>query len=191
LSILAVVFGGLYVVANGLAVVVAIVVAVSVEEAVYRFALPAILAMILMKIGVAKRLALIIAVVVAIGFFAAMPGHVTQLVDVRSWSAFLAFSLLMTHAVWRGRSLFAPIVAHAVYDFATIGMQNGDISSALRVAGAAATLLALVVIAAHPKVRVIDIRDSVSVLGGSAGGSLPSIIDDGELASEAPDGSLR
>lgn len=159
LLVLALLFGGLYISSNGVGVTAAIFVAVGIEEGVYRLALPVVIAFVAVQLGVQQRMALLLAIVFSIALFALMPGHLSQLNDLKSYAAFAAFSLLMSHAVWRGKSLFAPIVAHAVYDFATIGMQNGDISSALRIAGAAATLLALVVIAAHPKVRVIDLRE--------------------------------
>ena len=158
LLVIATMFAILYARSNGWSVTVAILVAVSTEEVVYRFALPALLTLVVMRWGVHARHAMVFSLVVSIALFVAMPGHLTQIDGVRSAMSFVAFSILMAHAVWRGRSLFAPIVAHAAYDYATIGMQNGDVSTLLRVAGAAASLLALVVIAAHPKMRVIDIR---------------------------------
>lgn len=153
------VFASIYVVDNGFGVTLAIFAAVSIEEIVYRFTLPVLLSLLAIKLGVRAHYALLLGIGLSIALFAAMPGHVVQLHDLRSWMAFVAFSILMSHAVWRGRSLFAPIVAHAVYDYATIGMNNGDIPSLLRVAGAATALLALIVIAAHPKIRVIDLRE--------------------------------
>jgi hypothetical protein len=128
LSVLAIVFGSLYVSSNGFDTSVAIVVAVGVEEVVYRLAIPIVFTLIAVRLGMHERPALLLALGVSVLLFAAMPGHVEQLTDVRSWSSFVAFTILMSHAVWRGNSLFAPVVAHAVYDFATLGMQDGDIS---------------------------------------------------------------
>jgi hypothetical protein len=161
LLVIAVMFGALYIRSNGYAITLAILAAVSLEEIVYRFALPALLSLLMMQWGVNSRHAMVFALVTSTALFIAMPAHVTQMDDLRSVMAFIAFSILMAHAVWRGRSLFAPIVAHAAYDFATIGMQNGDVSSLLRVAGAGASLLALMVIAAHPRMRVIDLREPI------------------------------
>jgi hypothetical protein len=164
LLLLGLLFGALYVDANGFGVTMAIVAAVGVEEVVYRFAVPVVIAVVLQRFGVRQRSGVLVGVAISIVLFALMPGHLAQLNSFEAWSALIAFSLLMSHAVWRGKSLFAPVAAHAVYDFATLGMQDGDISSLLRVAGAAATLLAMVVIAAHPKVRVIDLREPMSAL---------------------------
>jgi hypothetical protein len=174
LLVLGVVFGGLYVTSNGWGVTLAIIAAVSVEEVVYRFAVPVLVALGLQRFGVPQRNALLAGIALSVGLFALMPGHLAQLNSFEAWSALVAFSVLMSHAVWRGKSLFAPVVAHAIYDFATIGMQDGDISSLLRVAGAAATLFAMVIIAAHPKVRVIDIREPASGMRQSEG--IPQVL---------------
>lgn len=157
------IFGGAFVVHNGFGVTAAILVAVGMEEVIYRLALPAVITLCAVCLGARPRVALFLSVGIAIALFAAMPGHREQLHDLRSYLALIAFSVLMSHAVWRGNSLLAAVFAHAVYDYVTLGMQVGDVSSLLRICGAAAALLSLAIIASHPKVQIIDLRDTVTV----------------------------
>lgn len=159
LSAVGLLFASRYVKANGYDEMAAVLVAVSVEEAVYRFANPVVVMLTLSLFGVSKRVGLAVGLILSIALFAVMPGHLSQLVGLANWVALISFSLLMSYAVWRGKSLFVAILGHAIYNYANIGMQQGDITPELRFVGAAAALLALAIVAARPKTRVVDVRE--------------------------------
>src|SRR6201995_299749 len=95
LTVMGLLFASRYVVDNGLGVTTAVFVAVSMEEVVYRLAIPTLLTLLLSRM-MGVRIALMLCLVVSVALFASIPGHQAQLHDGRGWVAFVAFSALMS-----------------------------------------------------------------------------------------------
>ena len=122
----------------------AVVMTAVLEEAIFRLALPGLLAMILVWAGLRPTAALVVALVVAAGTFATMPGHLAQIEAPQMISIFFAFAILMTYVVWRGRFLWPAMLTHAAVDFFTLAYLDGVLSALQRVLGILACLLAMV-----------------------------------------------
>lgn len=144
----------------------------AVEEVVYRLAVPALVALGLMAVGRSRGPSVMAGVVAGALFFAGLPGHLDQLRQPFELVIFIAFAIVMSHAVWQGRTIVPAIVAHATTNFLTMAMLYGSLPSVVRDLGVAISLGLLLVYGLRaPAVDpeddeeelIIDLRDSVRI----------------------------
>jgi len=137
-------------------VALALVAAVVSQEVVFRFAIPFFIALFLVSRGAYWRDGLFVGLGVSTALFLVAPGEFSEL---RAGGVFIAMSVLLAHAVWSGKTLIAPIAAHALYSFLTVSVVHVDLSTSARLSFTAASLFLLATLGLEGKVRVIDIRE--------------------------------
>ena len=86
----------------------------------------------------------IVALLAAGLVFTLLPGHVAQMSDGLHALPFACLGVVLGYAVLRTGALFPAAVVHALLNLATIAALEGEVSSAVRSALAAAALVALV-----------------------------------------------
>lgn len=99
-----------------------LVVAALGEELVYRVAVPATVAVILVTTGLVENRARIWGLVVAGMWFMALPGHREQITSVGAFLSLLFFTLLASILVYRSGSLLPMALGHAVANLTTVLM---------------------------------------------------------------------
>jgi hypothetical protein len=160
----------------------AILVAALDEEIVFRFAVPALVAAVLVVLHVPSRPARVSGLVVGAAWFVLLPGHRVQWHTVADVLPFIAFAALAAIVVYRSGSILATAATHAVMNMLTIISFGGDMT---RLARSITTGVLLILLmsgygfvrprsrdADHEPDTVIDLRDGVQ----------PSISERGEPA---------
>ena len=123
------------------------------EELVFRLALVVVVGALVARVcgrdwrhveswGMAPGVCALLAEALA---FSALPGHVVQIHGPETAVPFASLALLLGWVVLRTGAIWPAIVAHAVLNFVTLTIARFDAPSTLRLALAAATLVALVV----------------------------------------------
>jgi len=110
----------------------AIVIAALDEEIVYRFAVPAIVAAVLVVFRVQSRPSRVIGLAVAAVWFVLLPGHRAQWHTPADVLPFVAFAALSALVVYRSGSILATAATHAVMNMLTIIAFGGDMSRPAR-----------------------------------------------------------
>jgi hypothetical protein len=157
----------------------AIAIAALDEEVIYRFAVPAVVAAVLVVFHVPSRPSRMIGLAVAAIWFVLLPGHRTQVHTVADVLPFVAFATLAAIVVYRSGSILATAATHAVMNMLTIISFGGDMTQTAR--AVATGVLLLLLVSGYGFVRprasgperedetVIDLRDGVT----------PSVSQDG------------
>ena len=122
----------------------AIVLAALDEEIVYRFAVPTVVAGILLVFHVPSRPSRVVGLVVAGVWFVLLPGHRDQVHRAADVLPFIAFATLAAIVVYRSGSILATTATHAVMNMLTIIAFGGAMSQATRSVATAVLLLLLV-----------------------------------------------
>jgi hypothetical protein len=122
----------------------AIVIAAVDEEVVYRFAVPTIVAAILVVFHVSSRPSRVTGLVVAAIWFVLLPGHRAQWHTAADIAPFVAFAALSAIVVYRSGSILATAATHAVMNMFTIIAFGGDMSRPARSIATAVLLILLV-----------------------------------------------
>ena len=169
----------------------AIVVAALDEELIYRFAVPAVVAAVLLSFHVQSRHARVAGLVVAAVWFVLLPGHRTQVHDAADVLPFIAFAALAAIVVYRSGSLLATSAAHAVMNMLTIIAFGGEMTRPARSIAVGVLLLLLVTGYGFMRPRkaesdtgegegadtVIDLRDGVTPTASTPGGPPRPVLD--------------
>ena len=108
----------------------AIVLAALDEEIVYRFAVPTVVAGILLVFHVPSRPSRVVGLVVAGIWFVLLPGHRVQMHSAADVLPFIAFATLAAIVVYRSGSILATTATHAVMNMLTIIAFGGAMSQA-------------------------------------------------------------
>jgi hypothetical protein len=153
----------------------AIVIAALDEEIVYRFAVPAIVAAVLVVFQVPSRPSRVTGLVVAAVWFVLLPGHRMQWHTPADVAPFIAFAALSALVVYRSGSILATAATHAVMNMLTIIAFGGDMSRPAR--SLATGVLLILLVSGYSFVRpgraeqppegdgtVIDLRDGSPLL---------------------------
>lgn len=106
----------------------AVIVASFNEELVYRFAVPAVVAVILLAVGAPLRWAQIGGFVVAGTWFVLLPGHLAQMDGLATTASFAGFAALAALVVYRSGSIIASGVVHTVVNLLTILSLGGQLT---------------------------------------------------------------
>lgn len=139
-------------VAQGGAEVAGIVAGSAVEEVVYRLALPVVVIAACRRVGLAVQPAVWVAFVVSTVVFTFLPGHVQQARAAGTLAMLVvvaAMGLLWFGVVWRGGSLSAAVVCHALVNLTILPAETGLVSFELRSVTVAALVLAVTVGVSH------------------------------------------
>ena len=165
----------------------AIVLAALDEEIVYRFAVPTVVAGILLVFHVPSRPSRVVGLVVAGIWFVLLPGHRDQVHSAADVLPFIAFATLAAIVVYRSGSILATTATHAVMNMLTIIAFGGAMSQATRSVATAVLLLLLVSSYGFARPRgteagpqeetVIDLRDGVTPTVQDAGGPPRPIVE--------------
>lgn len=166
------------------------------EEIIYRFAIPTVLAAILISIKVRVAPARVAGFVIGAIWFVILPGHRAQMTDATQVLPFVAFATLAAYIVYRSGSFAATAAVHTVMNMLTILALGGVISPATRGAGIAIVLVLLVggyalpprrfatvlpadmdLTALHEEGSVIDLRDGVTPSHTSADGVTTPLVE--------------
>jgi membrane protease YdiL (CAAX protease family) len=152
------------------------------EEIVFRFAVPTVIAAVLLTFQVPSRPARVAGFVVAGVWFVLLPGHQDQVQRAGDVLPFIAFAALAAIVVYRSGSILAAAATHAVMNMLTIISFGGDMSPIARATTTAILLLLLVSGYGFVRPRgadadgepvpstVIDLRDGVAPTISEAGG---------------------
>jgi membrane protease YdiL (CAAX protease family) len=173
----------------------AIVLAALDEEVVFRFAVPTVLAGILLTAHVPSRPARVAGLVVAGVWFVLLPGHQSQVQQAADVLPFIAFATLAAIVVYRSGSILAAAATHALMNLFTIIAFGGDMSRFAR-STATAVLLVLLMSAygfvrrhttsdVEPEpVTVIDLRDGLAPTVSEAGGPARPVLEPAEVPAD-------
>jgi hypothetical protein len=123
---------------------IAVLLAALDEEVVYRFAVPTIVAAILVTFHVPSRPARVTGLTVAAVWFVLLPGHRMQADGLVELLPFVAFAALSALVVFRSGSILATTATHAVMNMLTIISFGGSMSHPVRAILTAVLLLLLV-----------------------------------------------
>jgi CAAX prenyl protease-like protein len=175
----------------------AIVLAALDEEIVYRFAVPTVVAGILLVFHVPSRPARVVGLVVAGSWFVLLPGHRDQMHSAADVLPFIAFATLAAIVVYRSGSILATTATHAVTNMLTIIAFGGAMSQATRSVASAVLLLLLMSSYGFARPRgteagpheetVIDLRDGVTPTVQDAGGPPRPIVEPRHEPSDVAD----
>jgi hypothetical protein len=122
----------------------ALVVAALDEEVVYRFAIPAVVAAVLVVFHVPSRPSRMAGLAVAAVWFVLLPGHRSQWHTAADVLPFIAFAALSAIVVYRSGSILATAATHSVMNMLTIIAFGGDMSRPARAIATGVLLLLLV-----------------------------------------------
>jgi hypothetical protein len=135
------------------AMLAGLIVAIAVEELVYRLAVPALVAGLLHRFGVRSNVARIIGFVVGGAWFVVLPGHRAQWANAAAVAGFVAFATIAALVVYRSGSVLAAFLAHLCADLLTTLYWFGLISLHQRGLVLASVLILLVLAYGPPAAR--------------------------------------
>jgi len=124
--------------------VVGIGIAAMGEEVVYRFAVPALVAAVLVALKVSTRPARIAGYAVGATWFVLLPWHRAQMTDATQVLPFIAFAALAALVAYRSGSIAATGAVHTVLNMLTVLVYGGDVSRLTRSLALACLLILLV-----------------------------------------------
>lgn len=134
--------------------VVALLVAATNEEVVFRFAVPLVVTSALMVIRFPSQPARVVGYVVGGAWWVLLPGHLAQVDGLDNLLTYVAFAVISALVVARSRALIPMSVAHCVLNIITVAALRGDIGPAGRGALSLCLLVLLVGTFAWPGDRV-------------------------------------
>ena len=133
---------------------VALLVAATNEEVVFRFAVPLVITSALMVIRFPGQPARVVGYVVGGAWWVLLPGHLAQVDGLGNLLTYVAFAVISALVVARSRALIPMSVAHCVLNIITVAALRGDIGPAGRGALSLCLLVLLVGTFAWPGDRV-------------------------------------
>ena len=143
------------------------IVAIAVEELVYRLAVPALTAAVLGRVGVPSRAARILGFIAGAVWFVLLPGHRAQWHNLAAVAGFVAFATIAGLVVYRSGSLLASFLAHLCADLLTTLFWLGLINIHERGIVLASVLILLVLAYGPPPSRT-DRRSRQKLLAATA-----------------------
>ena len=114
------------------------------EEVVYRFAVPVLVASILVSLKVRTQPARVIGYAVGATWFVLLPWHRAQMNDAAQVLPFIAFAALAAVVAYRSGSILATGAVHTVMNMLTVLTYTGDISRVTRSAALGCLLVLLI-----------------------------------------------
>jgi hypothetical protein len=135
---------------------VALVVAATQEELVYRLAAPAVFALVLRAMGMVPGRARVVGLVLAGIWFVLLPGHLEQMTGPTTVAPYLAFAALAAIIVHRSGSILPVAAGHAVANMVTILMWDETVASDQRGMWLACTLGLLLLAYGRPRRLTLD-----------------------------------
>lgn len=133
-----------------------LVVAALGEELVYRVAVPATVAVVLVSTGLFEKRARLWGLVLSGVWFMALPGHREQMTSVSAFVSLFFFTLLASILVYRSGSLLPMALGHAVANLTTVLMWQDSLPQDLRSVVLASVLALLALAYGRPRRFTID-----------------------------------